>query len=727
MIWTRVLLALACWVLLLPLLATSAQDAPRTGEPAAQTVAHGVMAMPADVMVWQSELQRAVVSPRAEAMPQPGGFVLADTGSLAITDAAGKPLQRLAPGEATWIDPGDIRAIISLEGRSAGYLRISLIPASFVPDEPGAASHGDPFAAPTGVADLDLLRDILPRGEELVVVSGDTPALLQVTSGKVYVTGDGGEIGEVSAGSPLQFQGQLTLSGGSRAPAALVIARLGPPVPARLELRDPNATPVATPWATPLATPLSLTDEAALSVEAWLCPPGYDASAPIISCTGPAAGVRFTAEGEDESVNILADSGGTAAFPPLKPGNVTLRANLPEGARTAVATCRDLRGDALGRVRDSALSLSLAPGASVGCSWFTEVGATWPAASLTVSVLACPPGMTAKALHPEYCLPPETQVAPQLAVADAVLEPAQAGEDTWVWGPLLERTYDLTLLKLDDRFSGAVLDDGTMIRNGEAFPIHLGENPAAVRTVYLLQSPDANAAEVDSDADRLTDAQELEIETDPFLADTDGDGLADGDETDVYGTEPQLADTDDDGLDDQEEVAVVFTNPFLADTDGDGVGDADEVTAQTNPLDMLSLPPTATPEPTATPQPTATPLPTATPSPTPTLTPTPLSSPVAPAATPTWSSAATPVGAATRIPAALPTLAPEASPISHKATPASTPDSTAAAAALDNDGLTTLDEVAIYGTNPLVADTDGDGTNDGDEVASGRDPRDPAS
>ena len=89
--------------------------------------------------------------------------------------------------------------------------------------------------------------------------------------------------------------------------------------------------------------------------------------------------------------------------------------------------------------------------------------------------------------------------------------------------------------------------------------------------------------------------------------------------------------------------------------------------------------------------------------------------------------AATPVGAATRIPAALPTLAPEASPISHKATPASTPDSTAAAAALDNDGLTTLDEVAIYGTNPLVADTDGDGTNDGDEVASGRDPRDPAS
>ena len=720
MIWTRVLFAMACWALLLPLLATSAQDASQTGESAAQTVAHGVMAMPAEMMAWQSELQRAVVSPRAGAIPQPGGFILADTGSLAITDADGKPLQRLGPGEATWIDPGATRAIISLEGRSVGFLRISLIPASFVPDEPGAASHGDPFPAPSGVADLNLLRDILARGEELVVTSGETPAFLQVTSGKVFAADESGAISEVTAGSPLQFQGQLTLSGGSRSPAALVVARLGPPVPARLQLLDPNATPIATPLAAPLATPLSRNENATLDVAARLCPPGYDTSAPGISCTGPAAGVRFTADDAGESVNILADSEGTAAFPPLTPGAVTLRVHLPEGARTVVATCRNLRGDALGRVRDNALSLVLEPGASVGCSWFIEVGDVWPAASLTVSVLACPPGMTADALHPEFCLPPESKVALQLASEDAVLEPVQAGEGLWVWGPLLERSYDLALPNLEDRFGGAVLDDGTSAGEDESLPIDVGDDPAAVRTVYLLQPPDADAAEMDSDADRLTDAQELEIGTDPYLADSDGDGLADGDETDFYGTDPLRADTDDDGLDDQEEVAVIFTNPFLADTDGDGIGDAAEVAAQTNPLDMLSLPPTATPEPTATPPPSPTPLPTSAP----TLTP--QSSPAAPVATPTGPGAATPVGVATRIPAALPTLAPEASPISHKATPASTPDSAAAASALDNDGLTTLDEIAIHGTDPLVADTDGDGTNDGDEVASGRDPLDPA-
>ncbi len=712
MTWIRVLLAMACWALLLPFLATSAQDTAVSGDVAAQTVAQSLMAMPAETMVWQSELLRAIVPPRAEATAQPGGFVLADTGSLAITDSSGKPLQRLAPGEATWIEPGAVRAIVSLEGRSAGYLRISLIPANFVPEKPGAASHGDAFPAPAGVVDLDLLRDILERGEELVVTSGDAPAFLQVTSGKVFITEDNGEIGEVATGSPLQFQGQITLSGASRAPAAFVIARLGPQVPARLTLLNPDATPVATPLAIPLATPLALAESAALSVAAWLCPPGYDESAPLISCTGPGAGVRFTAEVGGKSVNILADAAGNAVFPPFMPGALTLRANLPDGATTAVASCRNLGGDALGRVRDNALSVTLEPGARVACAWFIALGDTWPAAALSVSVLACPPGMTAAALHPEYCLPIETDMTLELAVQDAVLEPAQVSEGLWVWGPLLERDYTLTVSGGASGFSEAVLDDGAGGGVGDSLPIDLGEDLAAVRTLYLLQSPGANAAELDSDTDRLTDAQELEIGTDPFLVDSDGDGLADGDEADFYGTDPLVADTDDDGLDDQEEVAVFYTNPFLADTDGDGLDDADEAAAGTNPLDMLSLPPTPTPAPTATPPP----LPSQTPPPPPST----------PAGTPASPLAATPVSPATRVPAALPTLSPEASPISHKTPLAGTPVSAAAGTALDNDGLATLDEVAIFGTDPLNSDSDGDGTNDGEEVASGRDPLDPA-
>ena len=714
--WTRVLLAVALWALLLPALASFAQDTEQQGETAAQTVAQGIMAMPAETMIWQSELQRAVISPRAEAMPQTGGFVVADTGALAITDADGKLLQRLAPGEASWIEPGAVRAIVSLETRSVGYLRISLIPASFLPEEPGAASHGDPFPAPSAMAALGLIRDTLNNAEELVVASGDAPALLQVTTGKVFVLDESGEIVEVSAGSPFQFQGPVTLSGASRVPASLVVARLGPQVPVHLALFDPNATPEANGVATPLATPSPQDERATLSVEAWLCPPGYDESSPLLSCTGAAAGVRFTAEDAGDPVSVLTDESGMAVLPDLASGTVTLRATLPDGATTAVASCRNLRGDALGRVRDDALTLSLESGAQVSCSWFIEPGQTWPAATLSAAVLACPPGMTAQALHPEYCLPTDQDVVLQLSVEDANVVPAQANEGFWVWGPLLERRYELTLTHLSPGFSEAVLDNGTRGMEGEPMRIDLNEELTPVRTVYLIQPPDANAVALDSDADLLTDAQELELGTDPYLADSDGDGLVDGDETGFYGTEPLLADTDEDGLGDQEEVATYFTNPFLPDTDGDGVGDFDEVTALTNPLDMLSLPPTPTPEPTSTPSPSPTPLPTSD------------ASPVAMEGTPAGAATATPFDTETRVPAALPTLSPEASPISHRSTQVGTPvaASVGEAGALDDDGLTTLEEVAKYGTDPLNPDTDGDGMNDGDEVASGRDPLDAA-
>lgn len=53
--------------------------------------------------------------------------------------------------------------------------------------------------------------------------------------------------------------------------------------------------------------------------------------------------------------------------------------------------------------------------------------------------------------------------------------------------------------------------------------------------------------------------------------DTDGDGLRDGDEVDVYGTSPILADTDGDGVDDGRD-AFPLDPAETTDTDGDGVG-----------------------------------------------------------------------------------------------------------------------------------------------------------
>ena len=65
--------------------------------------------------------------------------------------------------------------------------------------------------------------------------------------------------------------------------------------------------------------------------------------------------------------------------------------------------------------------------------------------------------------------------------------------------------------------------------------------------------------------------------------DSDGDGLSDYGEDNVYGTDSSTPDSDSDGLNDYEEVRVYKTNPNIADTDGDGFLDGQEVKSGFNP------------------------------------------------------------------------------------------------------------------------------------------------
>jgi outer membrane protein OmpA-like peptidoglycan-associated protein len=73
--------------------------------------------------------------------------------------------------------------------------------------------------------------------------------------------------------------------------------------------------------------------------------------------------------------------------------------------------------------------------------------------------------------------------------------------------------------------------------------------------------------------------------TDPLKADTDGDGLTDGDEVLKYTTNPLKVDTDGDALNDGEEVQKYHTDPLKVDTDGGTISDGKEVANRTNPLD----------------------------------------------------------------------------------------------------------------------------------------------
>ena len=78
--------------------------------------------------------------------------------------------------------------------------------------------------------------------------------------------------------------------------------------------------------------------------------------------------------------------------------------------------------------------------------------------------------------------------------------------------------------------------------------------------------------------------------------DSDGDGITDDDEINKYGTNPFLVDTDFDGLSDFEELfpaaGISATNPLNADSDNDGYSDFSELraTPATNPNNGLSIP-----------------------------------------------------------------------------------------------------------------------------------------
>src|SRR5215217_4500955 len=104
--------------------------------------------------------------------------------------------------------------------------------------------------------------------------------------------------------------------------------------------------------------------------------------------------------------------------------------------------------------------------------------------------------------------------------------------------------------------------------------------------------PAAEPAAVDDPATAVP--ADAVAETPVTDTDTDGDGISDDYEINVYATDPGLWDTDGDGLSDGEELLTAGTDPFVWDTDGDGAADGDEGGAGTDPLTADEVVPEAT-------------------------------------------------------------------------------------------------------------------------------------
>jgi hypothetical protein len=219
----------------------------------------------------------------------------------------------------------------------------------------------------------------------------------------------------------------------------------------------------------------------------------------------------------------------------------------------------------------------------------------------------------------------------------------------------------------------------------------------------------------DPDSDGLGDCAEAGLGTDPTLADSDGDGLSDGDELAVHSTDPLDPDSDDDGLSDGDEVGVHATNPLDADSDDDGLSDGAEIaTHSTDPLDPDSdddglsdgaevdthftapLDPDSDddglPDGVEVTQHGTNPL-----------------DPDSDADGLSDGDELSLHGSSPTNPDSDADGLPDGDEVSLHGTSPTTADS-------DGDGLSDGDEVSIYGSSPTSADTDGDGLSDGDEV-----------
>ena len=130
------------------------------------------------------------------------------------------------------------------------------------------------------------------------------------------------------------------------------------------------------------------------------------------------------------------------------------------------------------------------------------------------------------------------------------------------------------------KFPSAVWNDSTGRQN---LSVTLSKQAApgevldrAHTTVFVLQTGG------DLDGDGLSNEREFGGSTRFDDADSDDDGLRDGEEVNNYGTNPLSADSDGDGLRDQGEITV-GSSPTNVDSDGDGFDDSAEVAAGLSP------------------------------------------------------------------------------------------------------------------------------------------------
>jgi subtilisin-like proprotein convertase family protein len=135
------------------------------------------------------------------------------------------------------------------------------------------------------------------------------------------------------------------------------------------------------------------------------------------------------------------------------------------------------------------------------------------------------------------------------------------------WDEYSTGNWTLTVEDVDTGTSGT-WNDWELIIHG--VPIVLDSDGDGLTDENETDVYGTDPHDIDTDDDDLTDFQEIwNTSTDPLDADSDDDTLLDGAEVNIYGTNPLSNDTDGDGLTDAQEILFYGTDPLVYDPDAD--------------------------------------------------------------------------------------------------------------------------------------------------------------
>ena len=246
-------------------LAQAQDESPARGH--AQVVAQGVAPMPQVPVAWRAIAADARPPAEAPVAERSLGFVVADGAPVVVTQEASGDQTRLAPGEALFVPQGARQRRAGLPDTPVGYYGLELVVA---PDVAAAYSlgnaallfAGDPFLAPPGRRDLDLVRDTLAPGETARLPGSAAPALLLVTDGAVRVQPVGGQTQTLRTYDAASLNGALNITATGGAGATFLAAVIGPavdvaappaalPAPPDVPLQRPTGTVAVAPHACP--------------------------------------------------------------------------------------------------------------------------------------------------------------------------------------------------------------------------------------------------------------------------------------------------------------------------------------------------------------------------------------------------------------------------------------------------------------------------------------------